>query len=207
MTTTIGIIETGVANIASVTSGLQRLDDVELVVVNTPRTLDTIAALVLPGVGSFASGMQALRDRDLVAPLIEYVHHDRPLLAICLGLQLLCKSSDEAPALSGLGLINAHVASLAASGVRTPHLGWNAVTPSPACRCLTAGDAYFANSFGIKQPPEDLTVTWCDHGGPFVAGFERGSILACQFHPELSGSWGAGIVRRWAEAAREALPC
>ncbi len=88
-----------------------------------------------------------------------------------------------------------------APGVRVPQLGWNHVAPQAGCSLLREGYAYFANSFRLAAPPAGFAAAISHHGGPFVAAFERGPVLACQFHPELSGAWGIDLLRRWVAAA------
>ena len=78
-----------------------------------------------------------------------------------------------------------------------PQLGWNRVVPKEGCTFLNEGYAYFANSYRLTSIPEGWSGATSDHGGDFVAAIERGTILACQFHPELSGAWGAELVDRW----------
>ena len=128
------------------------------------------------------------------------VESGRPTLAICLGLQLLVDASDEAPGQPGLGVISGRVGRFP-SGVKVPQLGWNRVMAEPSCRLLGSGTAYFANSYRLEGIPEGWSAATSEHGGTFVAGLERGAVLACQFHPELSGEWGEGVLRRWIEAS------
>ena len=95
-------------------------------------------------------------------------------------------------------------------GVRVPQLGWNQIVPAAECQLLRGGYAYFANSYRLIEPPPGFAVATADHGGPFVAAIERGPLLACQFHPELSGAWGIELLRRWivrAFAAPEEAAC
>ncbi|MCP4246745.1 MAG: imidazole glycerol phosphate synthase subunit HisH, partial [bacterium] len=94
------------------------------------------------------------------------------------------------------------------AGVRVPQLGWNRVEPTPGCVLSQPGYAYFANSYRLVECPTGWRAAYADHGGRFVAALERGPLLACQFHPELSGSWGIALLGRWLEAGvREAAPC
>ncbi|PKN57852.1 MAG: imidazole glycerol phosphate synthase subunit HisH [Deltaproteobacteria bacterium HGW-Deltaproteobacteria-14] len=196
------IVRTGVANLASVLAGLRRLG------VTPDVTTDAAAvrearAVVLPGVGAFGAGMAALHEHGVAAALIERAAAGRPLLAVCLGLQLLAASSDEAPGVAGLAVHDGHVARFPDT-VKVPQLGWNEVTPDAGCRLLEPGYAYFANSYRLTDAPLGWAAARSDHGGPFVAALERGPILACQFHPELSGPWGLALLDRWLAAAREA---
>ena len=123
------------------------------------------------------------------------IAQDRPTLAICLGLQLLCRSSAESPCVRGLGVVDADVDAL--RGARVPQFGWNDVTPAPGCSLVEPGFAYFANSYALRAAPEGWAASMAKHGEPFVAAVERGALLACQFHPELSGLWGDLLLRRW----------
>jgi len=85
--------------------------------------------------------------------------------------------------------------------LRVPHLGWNRVAAEGECSLLEDGDAYFANSYKLDTIPAGWAGATTDHGGPFVAALETGSVLACQFHPELSGAWGQALIERWIAAA------
>ena len=189
------IIETGVANIASMIVAFERLGA-------QPRLTDDAAHVadgdfvVLPGVGAFGAGIERLEQLGMRDVLVERVEAGKPLLAVCLGLQLLCQTSEESPGVSGPGIIPAQVTRFA-EDVRTPQFGWNEVAAQPGCRYLRSGYAYFANSYRLEDIPDGWHGATSDHGGPFVAAVERGRTLACQFHPELSGSWGAELLARW----------
>lgn len=190
------IVPTGTANIASVLAGFRRLGA-------TPRieeNADAVRAahhVVLPGVGAFAAAIERLRARGLDRALTERIEADRATLAVCVGHQLLFASSDESPGVTGLGIVDAHVGRFP-DAVRVPQFGWNEVEPGEGCRLLAAGHAYFANSFRATEAP-GFAVATAEHGGPFVAGMERGRLLTCQFHPELSGAYGHALLGRWLE--------
>ena len=189
------IVATGVANTASVQAALRRLG-AEPVLSQDPEAVRTADQLVLPGVGAFGAAMQTLRERGLEEALRERLLSGRPTLTICLGLQLLCKASEESPGAVGIGLIDASLGRFGA-GLRVPQMGWNRVEPTPGARLLTSGSAYFANSYRLAALPPGWEGATSDHGGPFVAALERGALLACQFHPELSGAWGQALLGRW----------
>ncbi|HEV2672147.1 MAG TPA: imidazole glycerol phosphate synthase subunit HisF [Gemmatimonadales bacterium] len=189
------IVDSGVANLASIAGALGRLG-ATVVVTAEPQTVRDAARIVLPGVGAFGAGMTALRSTSLDVAIREVAARGTPLLGICLGMQLLCEASEEAPGVAGLGLVEGTCRRLPGD-VRIPHLGWNTVTPEPGARFMTSGVAAFANSYALRESPEGWTPAWTTHGVPFVAGLERGPILACQFHPELSGAYGAALLERW----------
>ena len=188
------IVSTGVANTASVSAAIRRCGfDAELT--DNADQVRGADRVVLPGVGSFQAGISRLRERGLDDAIRDRVAEQRPLLAICLGLQLLCAYSDESPGVEGLGVIGATVRRLPPD-VRVPQFGWNRVEAADA-DLLTNGYAYYANSFCLTEQPEGWKVATTTHGVRFVAAVERGSVVACQFHPELSGPWGAGLINRW----------
>jgi imidazole glycerol phosphate synthase glutamine amidotransferase subunit len=191
----VAVIDTGIANIASVLAGLRRAGA-------APRCVsdaDAIARaerVLLPGVGSFEAGMQRLEEIDVIDVLRERIERGAPLLAICLGLQLLCARSDESPGVAGLGVI-ARTVSRFDDDLIVPQMGFNLVVPSAECALLEEGYAYYANSYRLATVPDGWHGATSVHGAPFVAGLERGRVLACQFHPELSGAWGARLLQRW----------
>ena len=193
------VVRTGTANLASVVAALER-GGAAVEVTSDPTAVEKADRLVLPGVGSFGPVAEGLRLSGLAGPLAERFAGGRPALAICLGLQLLAAWSEEAPGVPGLGVLPETVTRFA-DGLRAPQLGWNRVTAGPDCRLLTDGDAYFANSYKLDRAPEGWAAALTDHGGLFVAALERGPVLACQFHPELSGRWGQALIERWLEVA------
>lgn len=193
------VVRTGVANLASVLSGLRKAG-AEPHVSDDAEAVRAARAVVLPGVGAFAAGVKSLAARGHDLAIAERVRENRPLLAVCLGLQLLLEASEEGPGERGLGVVPGEARRFA-DGVRVPQLGWNEVLPAAECQLLRPGHAYFANSYRLVEPPAGFAVAITDHGGPFVAAIERGPILACQFHPELSGTWGIDLLRRWVAKA------
>jgi imidazole glycerol phosphate synthase glutamine amidotransferase subunit len=198
------VVRTGTANLASVRAALHRAG-VEAEVTHDPDAVARAEVVVLPGVGAFGAARAELAG-GLDEAIVTWLAAGRPFLAVCLGLQLLAASSEESPGVAGLGVIDAAVTRFAGVGrdgaaVRVPQLGWNRVTPTPGARLLQPGYAAFANSFKLDAVPAGWEGATAVHGAPFVAAIERGPQLACQFHPELSGPWGAALLARWLEAA------
>ncbi|MDY0002090.1 MAG: imidazole glycerol phosphate synthase subunit HisH [Polyangia bacterium] len=189
------LIDTGVANIASLVAAFGRLGRPARLSLDA-REVREAEALVLPGVGAFAAGMARLREARLVETLRERIAAGRPLLAVCLGMQLLCESSQENPGVEGLGVVPAQVTRFP-SGARVPQFGWNRVVPGEGAHLVEQGFAYFANSYRIARAPTGFAASESEHGGSFVAALERGALLGCQFHPELSGAWGQALLGRW----------
>lgn len=199
------IVDTGLANIRSVEEALRRAGAAPRRAAATADVLGA-APVVLPGVGAFGPGMAALHRQGLAQPLRVRLLTGRPTLAVCLGLQLLCEGSDEAQGRRGLGVLPVHARRLDASG-RVPHMGWCPVR-SPAG---ASDHAYFAHSLAIPAD-EAGRLRACgwdvflgERGDGFIAALRRGGVLACQFHPELSGAWGARLLRGWLDPdAKEA---
>ena len=190
----VSIVQTGVANTASVVAAFDRCN-VDVTRVAMARDVEAAPFMVLPGVGSFGAGMEALRAVGIVGALRARIEAGRPTLAICLGMQLLCASSEESPGVEGLGVIDARVEAL--SSPARPRFGWNRVTPDAGCEAIEDGCAYFANSFGVRERPADWACAISVLESPFVGAMQRGAVVACQFHPELSGPWGLKLLKRW----------
>lgn len=200
----IAIIDTGVANLASVRAALARCG-VDSIATREAGVVESAPGVVLPGVGAFGAGMALLERASLVEPLWARVRTGRPLLAICLGMQLLFEESEESPGIGGFGFASGHVRAFPDT-VAVPQFGWNAVQDNEGL-CVGDGVAYFANSFRVAEAPDGWACAWSDHGGRFVSAMSRGGVLACQFHPELSGAYGHGILRSWCAGIVEVSPC
>lgn len=168
--------------------------------------------LVVPGVGAFAAVMQGLKDVDALRMIGRRVAGGRPVLGICVGLQILFEEGVEhGVRTQGMGEWPGTVERLKADVV--PHMGWNTVDP-PDGSVLFEGIAderfYFVHSYGVQEWNFDVTqpamrpplVTWSTHGGPFIAAVENGPLSATQFHPEKSGDAGAQLLRNWTSSLR-----
>jgi cyclase len=189
------IVDSGVANLASITSGFGRLG-ASVAVTRDPEAVRQAPRVVLPGVGAFGAGLGALRAGRLDRAIKDVAARGTPLLGICLGMQLLCDASDETPGVPGLGVIAGACRRLP-DEVRVPHLGWNTVTAEPDGGVVATGVAAFANSYALPVAPTGWIPAWTTHGIRFVAALERDRTLACQFHPELSGAYGEALLERW----------
>jgi imidazole glycerol phosphate synthase glutamine amidotransferase subunit len=193
------VVRTGTANLASMVAGLRRAG-ARPRVSDDPADVSAARLLVLPGVGTLAAVMECLEADGRAARLRERVLARRPLLAVCLGLQLLCEGSEESPGVAGIAAVTGRATRFPA-GVRVPQLGWNRVEAGPGPGLLESGHYYFANSYRMDRVPAGWSAAMADHGGWFVAAFEDGPVLACQFHPELSGAAGIGLFARWIDFA------
>jgi imidazole glycerol phosphate synthase glutamine amidotransferase subunit len=192
----VAIVPTGTANLASVQAAFRRLG-AEPHIVADAATVASASHVMLPGVGAFGASLARLKEHGLDRALVERIAADRPTIAICVGHQLLFERSEETPGVEGLGIVEAAVTRFPAT-VRTPQFGWNAVEAGEDCLLLESGYAYFANSYRATEAP-GWTVAVAEHGGRFVAAMEKGNVIGCQFHPELSGDYGAALLSRFLE--------
>jgi imidazole glycerol phosphate synthase glutamine amidotransferase subunit len=186
------IIKTGSANLASVIAAFERLG-ITPILTDDPAVVASAERLVLPGVGAFGAAMSELERAGLVVPLRERISRGQHTLGICLGLQLLAESSEESPGVDGLGVVPGCVTRFSSPTLRIPQMGWNRVRMFDG----TSMWAYFANSYKLDAVPEGWESATSDYGGLFVAAIRRGNVLACQFHPELSGAEGLAMINRW----------
>ena len=200
MNRTVTIIRTCVANTASLAAAFTRLG-IASNITDDRYEIESADLLVLPGVGSFGSGAAKLDALGIRDTLTERISSDRPLLAVCLGMQLLAEASEETPGVRGLGVVQG-TARRFPPEFTVPQMGWNDVKAPSDARFLESGCAYFANSYRLTESPTWWSVSTGDYAGSFIAAIERGTALACQFHHELSGQWGLRLLARWAGVER-----
>jgi imidazole glycerol phosphate synthase glutamine amidotransferase subunit len=198
----ITLLDYGAGNVTSVERALQRLG-ADSHRSNSPESVARAEALLLPGVGHYAALIRALDERSLREPLLDAVRHGIPFLGVCLGLQALYESSEEAPELLGLKLFTGSVRSLP-NTVKLPHMGWNQLKLSRPSRLLEgiSPDAYFyfAHSYAATAANGE-GVAVCDHGTEFTAVIEKQNVFAVQFHPEKSGEPGAQLLQNFLRIA------
>ena len=197
---TVALIDYGAGNVPSVERALQKLG-VTSKRVTRPSEFAGAGAIILPGVGHYAALIRALDQRDLRIPLLDAIERGVPFLGICLGLQALYSSSEEAPSLSGLNLFSGSVRSLPTT-VKLPHMGWNRLRMQRTSQLLAgASEAdyfYFAHRYAAAPSPgSNEVVATCSHGTNFTAVLEQTNIFATQFHPEKSGAAGARLLQNF----------
>jgi len=221
----IAVVDYGMGNLHSVVKALSYLG-VPWQVAGEPTTLAAAAGIVLPGVGAFPAATSRLREMGLDQELGKQAALGKPVLGICLGMQLLFTWGEEGGGTPGLGLLPGAV-SLLPPGPKVPHMGWDAVTwelgsgsgsaleprepvpgPSEAGMSLLAGLQppayfYFVHSYAVRWPLEGgrgqgVKVALCHYGVPFIAVVEAGNIMGTQFHPEKSGEAGLRLLRNFA---------
>lgn len=211
MTRSVVVVDYGIGNLLSVTRALE-FCGASVTVSYNPEMIRNAEKLLIPGVGAFADGMAELQQRSLVQPIQEYAEIGRPLLGICLGMQLLFSESDEFGCCKGLNLLDGRVEAIpnrTSTGAwrKTPHIGWNELRRPPS-RSNWGGTlfegiqegvaAYFVHSYAVVPTDPDVRLADCDHEGLAVsAAVQKGHICGCQFHPEKSGDVGLSIVRKF----------
>ena len=201
----IAIIDYGVGNIFSLTASFRKIG-AEVVLTSDAETIRKSEKLILPGVGAFADARRKLSESGLDRVLIEEAEKGKPLLGICLGMQLLFDKSFEFGEHTGLGLIPGKVVPMEPvlpKGYKIPHIGWNAlhlVKPeSPIYRHVNEGNAvYFVHSYYASDCEAYVSAT-TEYGAILTASAERGNVCGVQFHPEKSGNVGLGILRGFCE--------
>ncbi len=201
MAVLIGIVDYGMGNLFSVYNALDRLG-ADPVISGDPSVLTRCDGLILPGVGAFRDAITALKEQELDVFLKEYVESDKPLLGICLGMQLLFESSDEHGFSEGLCFLEGHIAKF--TGIdqtgktyKVPHMGWNKLqfkNVNPLIEGLEEDYVYFVHSYyaQIKDSAELIATAMYDVEVPGIVG--KGNVMGMQFHPEKSGQMGKGLL-------------
>ncbi|UCH63753.1 MAG: imidazole glycerol phosphate synthase subunit HisH [Fidelibacterota bacterium] len=194
----IGMIDYGVGNVGSLGNALRYLE-LPFVLSADPDELDRCEQLILPGVGAFGPAIERLRNCNLDGFLLEWAASGKPLLGICLGMQLLLSASRERGQYDGLGLIPGQVRKIEGAP-REVHMGWNEVIPRRENYLVPrSGYAYFVHSYRCIL--DDLTIVIADtsYGGLLAAAIQKDNILGVQFHPEKSQEYGLDILQRFAD--------
>ena len=200
----IAIVDYGVGNLFSLNSSLQMIG-AESVVTADEAVLRSADKILLPGVGAFEDAARKLRDSGLADLLKELVAEGKPLLGICLGMQMLFEKSYEYGEHEGLGLIPGAVRPIRdviPAEYKIPHIGWNGLKlkgEHPLFAGLSEGDCvYFVHSF-YAADCDDAVIATAEYGAELTAAVAKGNVMGCQFHPEKSGTVGLAILRAFAE--------
>lgn len=206
----IGIVDYGMGNLFSVSKALERLETEAFVSADKDALL-AADGLILPGVGSFKDAMQLLNETGLTAMLKEYANTGKPLLGICLGMQLLFQSSEENGLTAGLSLLPGkvvHFSGTAADGksYKVPHMGWNRlefVHASPILNRVEPDYVYFVHSYYVDATADDVVIAKSIYDVDVPAVVGRENVYGMQFHPEKSGQMGMGLLKNFTEIVAE----
>ena len=198
----IPIIDYDAGNVRSVEKAVVHLG-YDAIVTREPKEIAKADHVILPGVGAFRDAMEHLNKYQLVAVIHELVEKEIPFLGICLGLQVLFQSSEEAPGVKGLSLLDGHVFRFPSdSGQKIPHMGWNSLSLNGGRLFQNIPEesyVYFVHSYYLKADHPEIVKARCDYGLTFDASIEKGNLFACQFHPEKSGETGLMILKNFLE--------
>ena len=199
----IAIIDYDAGNLKSVEKALVSLGE-DCIVTRDAETILGADKVILPGVGAFGDAMEKLHRFGLVEVIRKVAASGTPFLGICLGLQLLFRSSDESPGVEGIGLLDGEIVSIPPKeGYKIPHMGWNSIEIKEGAGLFRGIEnqsyVYFVHSYYLKADhPEDVAAT-TDYIVPIHASVEHGNVFACQFHPEKSGDVGLQILRNFCD--------
>ena len=200
----IAIIDYGVGNLFSLERSFAAIG-AEVEITSDPERIRAADKILLPGVGAFGDAAEKLRANGLDQVVLEQAATGKPLMGICLGMQLLFDESLEYGCHKGLGLIPGRVVPIQQvipEGLKIPHMGWNSLKmekESPLFSKIKDGDfVYFVHSFCAVEC-EDALIATSEYGAPVTAAVQKGNVFGCQFHPEKSGNVGLNILRAFAE--------
>lgn len=202
----IAIIDYDAGNIKSVEKALQYLGE-ETCVTRNPEEILAAEKVILPGVGAFGDAMQKLHQYGLVEVIKEVVNRRKPLLGICLGLQLLFESSEESPGVEGLGILKGKIVRFPEdAGVKIPHVGWNSLQyPNSGKLFVNVPEnafVYFVHSYYLKAEDPQIVTASAWYGTQIHASVEKDQVFACQFHPEKSSETGLRILKNFVMLGR-----
>ena len=201
----LAIVDYGVGNLFSLKSSLEAIG-ADVTVTSDSGVLREADRIILPGVGAFEDAVAKLRESGLDTVIKEEASKGKPLMGICLGMQMLFEKSYEYGCHEGLGLIKGSVRPISEvipEGLKIPHIGWNALDlvgdGSPIFKYVKNGDhVYFVHSYSARDCDESVIAT-SEYGAPLTAAVARDNVFGCQFHPEKSGDTGLSILRAFVE--------
>ncbi|HBA97421.1 MAG TPA: imidazole glycerol phosphate synthase subunit HisH [Lachnospiraceae bacterium] len=197
----IAIIDYDAGNIKSVEKALLYLGE-ECITTRVPDEIYKADKVILPGVGAFGDAMNKLETSGLAKVIKNVASDNKPLLGICLGLQLMFESSDEMPGVAGLGLLKGRILAIPPKeGYKIPHMGWNSISVKAGSRLFKDipdnSYVYFVHSYYLKAESEEDVAASTEYIVHIHAAAEHGNIFACQFHPEKSGGTGLKILKNF----------
>ncbi len=196
----IALIDYGMGNLLSVLKALEHVGG-KIEICSDAASIKKADAVILPGVGNFGDGMENLYSRNLAQPVKDAVAAGKPLLGICLGMQMLMEASEEAPGVEGLGIFKGKSVKFPSNGLKVPHIGWNSVKVTQKRKELESvhdGEFfYFVHSYYVKPEDSSITALSCSYGLDFAAALGAGNVFATQFHPEKSQDAGLKILQNF----------
>tara|TARA_Y100000816_G_C26023188_1_gene535337 strand:- start:473 stop:1081 length:609 start_codon:yes stop_codon:yes gene_type:complete len=197
----IGILDYGAGNLHSVNNALTFLG-AKSKIVSEKNDIYSFDSLIIPGVGSFQNAMKKFNEKEIVQPILDFAYSGKPILGICLGMQILATNGYEPVKTQGLNLIPGEVRPIRTS-LKLPHVGWNGISINKECSLLKGvklnADFYFVHSYHYIPDDNDSIVTFTDYGKSFVSCINSENIYGIQFHPEKSQKQGLRILKNYIE--------
>ncbi|MFH0877517.1 MAG: imidazole glycerol phosphate synthase subunit HisH [Candidatus Omnitrophota bacterium] len=198
----VAIIDYGMGNLYSVRNALAAVG-VRSNIVGTPNRLRQYDKLILPGVGAFGDAMKELKKRRLVGPISDFVAAGKPLLGICLGMQLLMEKSEESKGVAGFSIVAGSVRKFS-SKLKCPHMGWNEIRQQRRCAPVFGGlrknaFGYFCHSYYVVPSDPKTVIGKTDYGIVFASMIKKDNVVGMQFHPEKSQEVGLRLLRNFIE--------
>jgi imidazole glycerol-phosphate synthase subunit HisH len=202
----IAIIDYGMGNLKSVTNALEKLG-ADAVVTRDKKVIKSSRAIILPGVGAFGKCIENLEKLELLGFIKETIEEGKQYLGICLGMQVLFESSEEAPGIAGMGVLKGTVPRFTGN-IKIPHMGWNNINIVKETEILkdieNSEHFYFVHSYYCSPDDKGIVATTTPYGGEFVSSVQKNNIFACQFHPEKSQSVGLKLLQNFVNISTQA---
>jgi glutamine amidotransferase len=202
----IAIIDYGMGNLRSVTNALEKLG-ADAVVTRDKRVIKESQAIILPGVGAFGKCIENLENLELLDFIKETIKEGKQYLGICLGMQVLFESSEEAPGIAGMGIIKGTVPRFTGD-IKIPHMGWNNIKIVKETEILQGIENseyfYFVHSYYCSPEDKGIVATTTTYGEEFTSSVQKDNVFACQFHPEKSQRMGLKLLQNFVNLSARA---
>lgn len=198
----VGVVDSGLCNLFSLMNAL-KVVGADVRRLQHPTDFDAVDRIIIPGVGSFAAGMEKLQERQILSSIQLFAASGKLTMGICLGMQLLCSRGVEGGSVEGLGIVEADVVELVTNdrSLPVPHVGWNNFSDVSANPLLMAAnlsaepDFYFVHGFHVVPRVPEIAVSTVEYGAPVVGAMARDNVFGCQFHPEISHINGLRVLK------------
>jgi glutamine amidotransferase len=202
----IAIVDYGVGNLYSVEKAFAKFSD-DVILTQSADVIDKADKVVLPGVGAFGDCMKNFKASGLMDAVMRAVENNKPVMGICVGLQIMFEGSEESPDVKGLGIFKGMVRKINAPGLKIPHMGWNSLTINENTHVdinlfkniRKSPYVYFVHSYHAMPEDKSIILATSVYGEEITAAVGKNNVIATQFHPEKSGDIGLSIIKNFVE--------